>query len=70
MFGDAVRAGGLQLAGDVQRFKGIANLAFGDQEAAERDLASAEDYDAYSSELLNQINPLKNSLRNLLLVGF
>ena len=70
VFGDAVRAGGLQLAGDVQRFKGIANLAFGDQEAAERNLASAESYDAYSSELLNQIQPFEEFLEEPTFGGF
>ena len=70
VFGDAVRAGGLQLAGDVQRFKGIANLAFGDQEAAERNLASAESYDAYSSELLSQIQPFEEFLEEPTFGGF
>ena len=70
MFGDAVRGGGLQLAGDVQRFKGIANLAFGDQEAAERNLASAESYDAYSSELLSQIQPFEEFLEEPTFGGF
>ena len=69
-FADAVRGGGAQLTADFNRFKGLGNLIIGDDEAAQRNLAIAESYDDYSSELLGQIQPFEEFLEEPTFGGF
>ena len=69
-FAESVRGGGAQLTADFNRFKGIGNLIIGDDEAAQRNLAIAESYDDYSSELLGQIQPFEEFLDEPTFGGF
>ena len=70
VFAESVRGGSAQLTSDVERFKGLGNLLLGDQEAAQRNLAIAESYDDYSSELLGQIQPFEEFLDEPTFGGF
>ena len=70
IFAESVRGGGAQLTADFNRFKGIGNLIIGDDEAAQRNLAIAESYDDYSSELLGQIQPFEEFLEEPTFGGF
>ena len=69
-FAEAVRGGGAQLTADFNRFKGLGNLIIGADEAAQRNLAIAESYDDYSSELLGQIQPFEEFLEEPTFGGF
>ena len=70
VFAESVRGGSAQLTSDVERFKGLGNILLGDQEAAQRNLAIAESYDDYSSELLGQIQPFEEFLDEPTFGGF
>tara|TARA_A100001388_G_scaffold248943_1_gene209317 strand:+ start:6084 stop:12788 length:6705 start_codon:yes stop_codon:yes gene_type:complete len=70
VFAESVRGGSAQLTSDFERFKGLGNLLLGDQEAAQRNLAIAESYDDYSSELLGQIQPFEEFLDEPTFGGF
>jgi hypothetical protein len=70
VFADSVRGGTAQLTSDFEKFKGLGNIITGDQEAAQDNLAIAESYDNYSSEIFNNIQPFEEFLEEPTFGGF